>query len=110
MKTFIHLLSVLILSVVLYACNNAHFLKEENYRNQVTEDFEQKKQALPHGDLFTVFSNPDLSVYEQEALMFLYAYMPIGDVTDYSGDYYLENVRLSGQTRTRDALGRSDSG
>ncbi len=43
MKTFIHLLSVLILSVVLYACNNAHFLKEENYRNQVTEDFEQKK-------------------------------------------------------------------
>ena len=42
MKTFIHLLSVLILSVVLYACNNAHFLKEENYRNQVTEDFEQK--------------------------------------------------------------------
>ena len=46
MKTFIHLLSVLILSVVLYACNNAHFLKEENYRNQVTEDFEQKKQAL----------------------------------------------------------------
>lgn len=100
MKTFIHLLSVLILSVVLFACNNAHFLKEENYRNQVTEDFEQKKQALPHGDLFTVFSNPDLSVYEQEALMFLYAYMPIGDVTDYSGDYYLENVRLSGQTRT----------
>mgnify|MGYP002548378887 FL=1 len=100
MKTFIHLLSVLILSVVLYACNNAHFLKEENYRNQVTEDFEQKKQALPHGDLFTVFSNPDLSVYEQEALMFLYAYMPIGDVTDYSGDYYLENVRLSDQTRT----------
>ena len=28
-------------------------------------------------------------------LMFLYAYMPIGDVTDYPGDYYLENVRLS---------------
>ena len=64
MKTFIHLLSVLILSVVLYACNNVHFLKEENYRNQVTEDFEQKKQALAHGDQFTVFSNPDLSVYE----------------------------------------------
>ena len=32
--------------------------------------------------------------------MFLYAYMPIGDVTDYSGDYYLENVRLSDQIRT----------
>ena len=100
MKTFTHLLYVLILSIVLFACNNAHFLKEESYRNQVAQDFEQKKQALPHGDLFAIFGDSALSVYEREALMFLYAYMPIGDVTDYSGDYYLENVRLSGQTRT----------
>ena len=45
MKTFTHLLCVLILSIVLLACNNAHFLKEESYRNQVAQDFEQKKQA-----------------------------------------------------------------
>lgn len=43
MKTFTHLLCVLILSIVLFACNNAHFLKEESYRNQVAQDFEQKK-------------------------------------------------------------------
>ena len=99
MKTFTHLFCVLILSIVLFACNNAHFLKEESYRNQVAQDFEQKKQALPHGDLFAIFADSILSVYEREALMFLYAYMPIGDVTDYPGDYYLENVRLSKQTR-----------
>ena len=99
MKTFTHLLCVLILSIVLFACNNAHFLKEESYRNQVAQDFEQKKQALPHGDLFAIFGDSALSVYEREALMFLYAFMPIGDVTDYPGDYYLENVRLSKQTR-----------
>ena len=99
MKTFTHLLCVLTLSIVLFACNNAHFLKEESYRNQVAQDFEQKKQALPHGDLFAIFGDSALSVYEREALMFLYAYMPIGDVTDYPGDYYLENVRLSKQTR-----------
>ena len=81
MKTFTHLLYVLILSIVLFACNNAHFLKEESYRNQVAQDFEQKKQALPHGDLFAIFADSILSVYEREALMFLYAYMPIGDVT-----------------------------
>ena len=46
MKTFTHLLCVLILSIVLFACNNAHFLKEESYRNQVAQDFEQKKQEL----------------------------------------------------------------
>lgn len=44
MKTFIHLLCVLILSIVLFACNNAHFLKEESYRNQVAQDFEQKNR------------------------------------------------------------------
>lgn len=47
MKTFTHLLCILILSIVLFACNNAHFLKEEAYRNQVAQDFELKKQALP---------------------------------------------------------------
>lgn len=40
MKTFTHLLCVLILSIVLFACNNVHFLKEESYRNQVAQDFE----------------------------------------------------------------------
>lgn len=44
MKTFTHLLCVLILSIVLFACNNAHFLKEESYRNQVVQDFEQKNR------------------------------------------------------------------
>ena len=74
------------MSIVLFACNNAHFLKEESYRNQVAQDFEQKKRAFPHGDLFAIFGDSALSVYEREALMFLYAYMPIGDVTDYPGD------------------------
>lgn len=46
---------------------------------------------LPEGDLFSVFSQ-DLSTKQREALEFLYAYMPIGDITDYSGDYYKRNV------------------
>ena len=107
MKTFTHLLCVLILSIVLFACNNAHFLKEESYRNQVAQDFEQKKQALPHGDLFTIFSDSTLTLSEREALMFLYAYMPIGDITDYSGNYYLENLRLSEQARNEMSWGKN---
>ena len=107
MKTFTHLLCVLILSIVLFACNNVHFLKEESYRNQVAQDFEQKKQALPHGDLFTIFSDSTLTLSEREALMFLYAYMPIGDITDYSGNYYLENLRLSEQARNEMSWGKN---
>lgn len=99
MKTLIYLLFIPILSVVFFSCGDSHFLKEEDYRNQVLQDFEQKQQALPDGDLFAVFTKTDLTLSEQEALKFLYAYMPIGDITDYPGDYYLENLRLSEQTR-----------
>ena len=77
-NTHIRLLLVPILSVVLFSCGESHFLKEEAYRNQVFQDFEQKQRALPHGDLFTIFSDSTLTLSEREALMFLYAYMPIG--------------------------------
>lgn len=99
MKTLIQLLYIPMLSVVLLSCGDKHFLKEEAYRNQVLQDFEQKQQALPNGDLFAIFSNSTLTLPEREALMFLYAYMPIGDLAGYAGEYYLENVRLSQQVR-----------
>ena len=98
MKTLTRFLIIPMLSVAFFSCSESHFLKDETYRSQVTQDFEKKKQQLPNGDLFAVF-NEKLTTPEQEALMFLYAYMPTGDVTDYTGDYYLENVRLSDQAR-----------
>lgn len=107
MKALIHLLYIPILSVVLLSCGDKHFLKEEAYRNQVLRDFEQKQQDLPNGDLFDIFSNSTLTLAEREALMFLYAYMPIGDLADYSGEYYLENVRLSQQARGETMWGKT---
>lgn len=98
MKTFNRFLVILIMLVLLLSCGETHFLKDEAYRTQVMQDFERKKQQLPDGDLFAVF-NEEMTIPEKEALSFLYAYMPIGDVTDYSGDYYLENIRLSEQAR-----------
>lgn len=43
-----------------------------------------------------------LTAEEIEALEFLYAYMPLADVTDYPTDYYLQNVRAS--FRAKDEL------
>lgn len=99
MKTSIHFFSCLLLAVFLLSCGETHFLKEEAYRNQVKADFGIKQLQLPLGDLFAIFNDSTLTTVEREALMFLYAYMPIGDITDYSGDYYLENIRLSEQAR-----------
>lgn len=107
MKTLVRLLLVPFFSVLLFSCSESHFLKEEAYRNQVLQDFEQKQQALPDGNLFAILSGDSLSLSEREALMFLYAYMPIGDIADYPGEYYLGNIRLSEQARREMPWGKT---
>jgi transglutaminase-like putative cysteine protease len=48
-----------------------------------------------------------LTQAEREALEFLYAYMPIGDIADYTGDYYLQNIRSSFRTRNEMPWGKT---
>ncbi len=87
----IHLL-VLLTVIVLSGCSEKHFITDDSYRAQVEKDFQEKQKQLPNGDLFAVF-NDSMTLQEKEALTFLYAYMPIGDLTDYDGDLYLRSVR-----------------
>ncbi|MDR0660814.1 MAG: transglutaminase domain-containing protein [Prevotellaceae bacterium] len=89
--------AMLLVATLLFiaACGDHHFISDREFAQQVEADFEQKKLLMPYGYLFSIFNNETLTVDEREALMFLYAYMPLGDVTDYSGEFYLENVRQS---------------
>ena len=109
MKTLIRFFCVPLLSVVMLSCNDSHFLKDPSYREQVMKDFEQKQKDLPYGDLSAIVDKEGLTSAEREALIFLYAYMPIGDITDYSGEYYLENIRQSEQTRKEMTWGKEVS-
>ena len=96
-KTTIFIMTILLTLTI--ACNNEkHFISDKSYRSKVEKDFQEKKAVLPNGDLFAIF-NKHLSDKEREALTFLYAYMPIGDITDYSGQFYLNNVRSSFQAQ-----------
>ncbi len=58
------------------------------------------KERLSQGNL-AAFYNPekDITPQEREALEFLYAYMPLADLTDYPTSFYLENVRKTFQAR-----------
>ena len=92
-KTFLSL--TLLSLLLLVGCNNRnHFISDSTFRAKVENDLNAKKAALPHGDLFSVFDQ-DLTLEEREALAFLYAYMPIGDITDYDSELYLNSVRYS---------------
>ncbi len=89
-----------------WGCSSDHFIKEADFRTKVENDFQDKQQVLSHGDLFSVF-NQKLTVEEQEALKFLYAYMPLTDIADYSGEFFLNNVRLSLATRKESTWGKN---
>ena len=73
---------------------SSHFISDTTYRNQVEHAFSTKKTYFADTTLFSVF-NKEMTLQEREALTFLYAYMPIGDVADYTGDFYLKNVQTS---------------
>jgi hypothetical protein len=50
-------------------------------------------------ELFGVFKQ-NLTEDEKQALTFLYAYMPLSDLADYNGQFFLDNVKMSLQART----------
>lgn len=90
-----HLFVLLFALLIGTSCNNEkHFISDNAFRAEVEKDFQAKQAALPEGDLFAVF-NQEMTPQEKEALTFLYAYMPIGDITDYDGKLYLDNIRSS---------------
>lgn len=76
----------------------SHFISDAKQRNDVKKDLEAKMAELPNGDYFSIL-NEDMPQQEKEALEFLYAYMFNGDVTDYSGEFYHENVKAAFKAR-----------
>ncbi len=79
--------------------DNTGGIGDEAFMEHVKADFDKKKASLPHGDLFAIFEQASMTQIERDAMMFLYAYMPVGDITDYTGQFYLDNVRSSIATR-----------
>lgn len=70
------------------------------YSQQVHKQFLARKKlaASRNQALFDVF-NQKLTSQEKEALEFLYAYMPLSDLADYDGEFYLNQVRTAFKAR-----------
>lgn len=104
--TFLIVLSLIFLS----SCEDKkHFLKEKAYRQKVHEQFEKRKAeaANRHEALFNVFENEELTIEKREALEFLYAYMPLCDLADYEGEYYLRQINAAFEARDYFSWGKS---
>ena len=81
--------------MLMMSCNDTtHFISDAQQRADVKADLETKMAEFPNGDYFNIL-NEDMPQNEKEALEFLYAYMFDGDVTDYSGEFYHNNVKAA---------------
>ena len=85
---------------------NGHFITDAAYRTKVETAFKQKVNLV--GKQFydqKMLKKQKATADEQGALQFLYAYMPVADVTDYPTSFFLENVRTSFEARQQMAWG-----
>lgn len=88
---------IMILIFTLISCRPGdHFITDKSYRAKVEQQFQKRKSEAVNRSaaLFGVFDGK-LTRTEEEAMKFLYAYMPLSDLADYDGEYYLKNVRAS---------------
>ncbi len=69
-------------------------ISDPKERAAVMEDFQERKADIAKPELFTIFDQ-NLDKIDREALCFLYAYMPLADIADHSGEYFLENIEYS---------------
>ena len=65
---------------LLSSCGGRSFITDASYRQRVEQDFNQKKERLPQGDLFAIF-DADLTPYEREVTGVLYALYALADIT-----------------------------
>lgn len=94
-------ISILLLSLIFFwGCSDVHFIQDTTIRARVSKRFEKRKEFASNrsNELFTVFQE-NLTIEESEALQFLYAYMPLCDLADYNGDFFLKQVRSSFEAR-----------
>ena len=85
--------------LLLASCEVHHFITDSSFRHQVEEDFGARMASNPNLKEFCPVDSLLLTTEEKEALKFLYAYMPLADLTDYPLSYYLDCVQSSFKTR-----------
>lgn len=79
---------------------NKGLITDIAYLDQVHQDFLKQRKIAAGRDsvLFSVFESP-LSLAEKEGLEFLYAYMPLSDLSVNDGSYYLDQVKSALEAR-----------
>lgn len=96
-----------LIAIFILSCSGNHLICDSQYRETTEKAFNQRKHLAINRDtaLFSVF-NQKLSLKQSEALKFLYAYMPLSDLADYNGNFFLANADISLRSKSETAWGK----
>ena len=102
MKKF--LVSASFLALALTASSQGMFISSPAYRTAMEATFNERIKTI--GKTFYDTKKQKLTDDEREALKFLYAYMPLADITDYPTSFFADNVRMSFKARSEMPWGK----
>lgn len=105
MKKF---LFYLLLSLAFQFSYAENVSEDNNYRQEVMKAFDKRINDV--GESFFDIKGLNATQKETAALKFLYAYMPTADLTDYTTDFYLQNVRATFKAREEMPWGKQVPG
>ena len=103
------LITLLLLSLLAASCKKEeHFISDRQYRDMMNSDLKQKMELLGLDAGFdSILEQMCNSAREREALSFLYAYMPVGDISDYDASLYIEGIRSAFRAQEEMPWGKS---
>ena len=106
MRIILKLLSLLFI-MLSCSCSDNHLIRDKDYMKQVEKSFNERKKLAVNREssLFIVF-NKNISVAQTEALKFLLAFMPLSDLADYNGDFFLANINMALRTKKEAPWGK----
>ena len=87
-----HFSCFILSAIVLLTGCNRHFISDDAFRQNVSQDLSERSEILTAAGVD--LQSMDITQQEKEALEFLYAYMPLGDIVNMEPSYYLDHYRM----------------
>ena len=94
--------------IVFNSCAEDHLIRSKEYRDLVEKAFNERKLLAINREkeLFSVFKR-EITDRQSEALKYLFAFMPLSDLADYDGEFFLANTDIALKAQEESEWGKS---
>ena len=106
MKKQITAILAVVLGVVAYNLFLTPGAENFDPKGKIARDFERRRHIVNNEKYFQFFDGR-MSSEQEQAMQFLYAYMPLPDIADYPAEYHLQNVDYALKARAEMPWGKS---